>query len=498
MNSIANPQQPSRVLLRLSGDISIKAKPTRNQFERRLVQNLRDALRSVGDEAKVHPGHNRILVDTARPESIEALARVFGVQTVSPTVEAPLTDLADVVRRGTALFSDHVRGRRFAVRARRVGDRVQANFRSGEVERELGAALLADSAGVDLSNPEVTASVELFRNRVFFFAERKRGPAGLPLGVQGRALALVSGGFDSAVAAWQVQKRGVELDYLFCNLGGATHRQGTLRVMKVIADRWSYGTKPRLYSVDFAPVVDQLRSHTEERYWQILLKRSMLRAAEQVAEETGALALVTGEALGQVSSQTLQNLAVISDATERMILRPLVGLNKEEIIDQSRHIGTFDFSSIVGEYCAIVPGRPATAAKLDVVREQESKLDPGVLDKCLAQRERLALRALDLEAFSVPGLEIETVPPGATVIDLRSRRVYADWHFPEAVYLDFGDALRAYPSFAPDSAYVLYCEFGLKSAHLAELMRDAGFEAFNFRGGMKKLREIASANERTR
>jgi len=485
---------PHLFLVRLSGDVGTKARRTQAQFVRRLRRNLRDALESEGAAARVRSTRERIFVEAADPAAGALIARVFGVQSVSAAQPCAATTLGELVAAGEALFRESVRGRRFAVRARRVGDRSRIALASRDVEHALGAALLPSAARVDLSHPEVTAHVELTSDGAYFFAERLAGPGGLPLGVEGCAVALVSGGFDSAVAAWHLLKRGVALHYVFCNLGGRSHQLGALRVMKVIADRWSYGTRPRLHAVDFDEVSRELRERTGPRYWQVLLKRQMLRAAEAVAREIGAEALVTGEALGQVSSQTLTNLATISAATRLPILRPLVGFNKDEIIACAGRIGTRELSAAVDEYCAMVPHRPATGATREAVEAEEEALDPERLARAVAGRAVFDLRALDVEKISIPDLEVDAVPEGASVIDVRSRAAYETWHWPGALFLEFGQALAAWPKFDPTRSYVLYCEFGLKSAHLAELMRGGGFEAWNFRGGFAAL--LRHAEER--
>jgi thiamine biosynthesis protein ThiI len=480
-------EQPSLVLLRLGGDLTTKAKPTRRQFLRRLVKNLKDALRTEGVSSELRRTHDRLFIETLGPAPMETLARVFGVQSLSQVERRPWGQLEDVVEAGASLFGEVVRDKRFAVRARRVGDRSRIELDSREVERRLGAALAPLAAGVDLSNPQATAHVELMSGEAYFHAGSMRARGGLPLGVEGRAVALVSGGIDSPVAVWQLLKRGVAQDYVFCNLGGRTHQLGALRVMKVIAERWSYGTRPRFHAIDFDAVSRDLQESAETRYWQILLKRLMLRAAERVAGDRGAEAVVTGEAVGQVSSQTLRNLAVISEATGLPILRPLVGFNKDEIIDVAREIGTFELSKVVGEYCAMVPRKPATAARLETIRSQESRLDPELLERAVAERSVFDMRSLDPAVFDLPELEMSEVPEGVTLIDLRSRSAYRHWHYPEALLLDFASALAAYRSFDRDQTYLLYCEFGLKSAHLADLMRREDFRAFHFRGGLKDL-----------
>lgn len=494
MGAAERRQVPRLALLRFSGDISTKARATRAQFVRRLVRNLRDALVAEGIEPDLRVTRDRITARLPEGRGLEALSRVFGIQSVSLVERREVRTLDDVVREGAELFADLVRGRRFAVRARRVGNREHIAIGAREVERALGAVLLDESAGVDLANPEVTAHVEIVEGGCFLFPDVVAGCGGLPLGAEGRAVALLSGGFDSAVAAWLLMKRGVSLDYVFCNLGGAAHRQGAVAVAKVLADRWSYGDRPRLHAIDFEPVADALRRNTTRRYWQVLLKRLMLRAAERVARARRADALVTGEAVGQVSSQTLRNLSVISRATGETILRPLVGFNKEEIIAIAGRIGTYDLSRVVGEYCAMVPRRPATAADLHAVEEEEAKLDPALLEAAVEARHVYDLRSLDVDTLGEPEIEIDRVPEGAVVVDLRSKPEYETWHLEGALRLDFAHALEAFPSFDAARTYVLYCEYGLKSAHLAELMRGRGFDAHHLRGGAPALRkELAAA-----
>lgn len=484
----ANGDEEALVLLRFSGELSTKAKATRRQFVTRLARNVRDALAAEGLEGGVERRYDRLFVRLREPRGREALQRVFGVQSLSLAERRPVSGLDDVVAHGEALFREAVRGRRFAVRARAVGAARATAPKGREVEVALGARLLPFAAGVDLDDPEVTVRIELYEDHAYYFTERLPGAGGLPLGTESRAVALVSGGFDSPVAAWHLLRRGVELDYVFCNLGGATHRLGTLRVMQVLARSWSYGSRPRLHAVDFEAVSRELRERTEPRYWQVILKRLMLRAAEAVARERHAHAIVTGEAVGQVSSQTLINLEAIGEVTSLPVLRPLVGFHKEEIIARAREIGTAPLSAVVDEYCALVPRRPATGARLQRIHEEEARMDLGLLERAVAAREVLDLRTVDPDDTGLPEIETTVVPEGAVVIDLRTRGEYQAWHAPGALHLDFGRAAEAYPSFAKDQAYVLYCEYGLKSAHLAEMMRRAGLEAWHFRGGTRALR----------
>jgi thiamine biosynthesis protein ThiI len=328
--------------------------------------------------------------------------------------------------------------------------------------------------------------VEVRDQRVYLFTDSEPGWRGLPLGSEGRAVALVSGGFDSAVAAWMMLRRGVALDYVFCRLGGPTHQLGALRVMQVIGERWSYGDRPRVYVVPFEDVVHRIRAAARPALWQLVLKRLMYRTAEAVARERRAHAIVTGEALGQVSSQTLRNLRALDGRLSLPLLRPLVGFDKEEIIARSRDIGTHDISATVQEYCDIVPEKPATAASTHHVREDEELVDLD-LPQLLAACQAFDLRKLEPSALAMPDLEVEEIPGAAVVLDVRSVTAYRAWHWPGALHLDLGEALRLVDRLERDKTYVVYCEIGLKSAHLAYRMRQAGLDAYNFAGGLKPL-----------
>lgn len=485
------------LILRLAGDFYTKARNTRLRFQKRLAQNIRDALSAHGIPFRLETTWSRFYLETPSPAALEVLPRVFGVQSVSLVERRPWTTLDDVTRSGVEIFGESIHGRSFAVRASRRGGKERVPFDSKAVEIALGAELLryAPDARVNLRQPDVTAYVELAPGNpgtAHFFHDKLQGYGGLPVGVEGRALSLVSGGFDSAVASWLMLKRGVQLDYLFCNLGGAAHRLGVLKVMKVIAERWSYGYRPRLFEVDFQPLVAELQAKNHPRNWQVVLKRLMLQAGERIARRTRNLALITGEAMGQVSSQTLQNLAVINQAVKSLpVLRPLVGFNKDEILGLARKAGIFDLSSAVGEYCALVPKRPATRASLNEVLRGEAAMAPELLEDLPAARTTYELRSLDETLLAPTGLETGAIPEGATVLDLRSSSAYQTWHYPGALHLDFQRALELWPSLARDREYVLVCEVGLKSAHLAELMQHAGFRAQNFRGGLKDLLALA-------
>lgn len=477
------------ILIRLGGEVTIKSPRTRAGFLRRLSRNIGDALRSAGIEHRVEPSWGRMFVRST-PLAVPVLARVFGISSVSVVEREVAADLETIAREGESHFRERVAGRRFAVRARRTG---QHGFGSKDVEVRLGAALLPHAAKVDLTHPEFTAHVEVRDGSAYFYSERIEGAGGLPLGVEGNAVALLSGGYDSAVSAWQLLKRGVALDYVFCNLGGDAYERAVVHVGKVLADEWSYGTRPRLHVIDFGDVLRELREKTRASYWQVVLKRLMYRAAQLVAAERGAEAIVTGEAIGQVSSQTLTNLRAIEKVATLPVLRPLIGSDKDEIIERARAIGTAALSEQVKEYCAIAPGHPVTAASIERVDAEESKMDLSVIDRAVKERKVLDLRALTTTDLAAPYLFVEDIAPDAVVLDCRPLAQYKAWHLKGAKHMEEWELLRDFRRLDRDRTYVLYCAHGIQTAYLAERMQRHGYEAYSFRGGLRGVMQYAAA-----
>ncbi len=472
-------------LLRLCGELATKSRQTRRRFQRRLRECLADALTSAGVEFRVRDEWGRVFVEASGRAALDVLPRVFGIASLSEIEATAPAELDAIVGAGSAIYADRVRGRTFAVRARRSGRHA---FSSRDINYALGAALNRYGR-VDLDDPQVTVGVEVRDDVAYFYSDRIPGPGGLPVGTEGRAVALISGGYDSAVAAWMMLKRGVALDYVFCNLAGAAYERAVLAVAKLIADEWSYGTRPRIHVIDFEEPLRQLRERVRESFWQVVLKRLMYRAAAAVAADCDAHAIVTGEAIGQVSSQTLANLCAIEPCVDTPVLRPLLGFDKEEIIARSRSIGTHVLSEKVREYCALTEERPVTAASPDQAAAEEAKLDLAALDRAVAGRRVLELRELDPAELVLPYLYTSEIPDDALVVDVRSAAAYEAWHYPGARLLDFWDLLDNFERLLErDRTYVLYCELGLKSAQLAERMQRAGYEAYSFKGGAPALR----------
>jgi thiamine biosynthesis protein ThiI len=499
-NGIRNPQASSgrslndesqanvQALVRFSGELSTKARRTRARFQKRLAVNLRDAFAAEGVQATVRHDWSRLWVEAADAAVFGPLCRTFGISSCSLLMGECEAKLETIVSSGQELFSDAVQGKTYAVRARRSGSHT---FSSADVHEHLGAALNL-GATVNLNDPEVTVYVEVRDERAFFYDSSVPGPSGLPLGVQGRALVLISGGFDSAVAAWMALRRGIQLDYVFCNLAGSAYERMVVEVSKVLADRWSYGTHPKLHVLHFGPVVQAMKDRAKPAYLQVVLKRLMYRAAAEIALQVGAEAIITGESVGQVSSQTLTNLRAIEDASSVPVLRPLLGFHKEEIIDRAREIGTHDLSSRVREYCDLVPGRPVTASSPEAARTQEEAVGVGELKRAISERNEIDLRSLRPEQMVGAALYVTAVPEKATVIDTRSVEAFEAWHWPGATRRDLGDLESQFRDLDRSETYVLCCAEGIRTAYVAEIMQRQGYEAYSFLGGAPGMRRARS------
>jgi len=351
----------------LSGDIFLKSRRTQPRMIERVLDNLGSALAGVGFDGRLdRVGSHRFSFDPG-PDSesvVDAASRVFGIASIDTVDEVPAHDL-DVLAAAVADGSRHrVTGKTFGVRVKRRGEH---DWRSFDLAARAGS-LLVDAGGVvNLDDPDEWVNVTVLGSRAFLVADHRKGAAGLPIGAQGKVLNLVSGGFDSIVAAWMMMSRGCPVDFVHFSLNCA-QSDHALAVARSMWERWGYGTDPKVYLVEFEPVRDALVDHVESRMRQVALKVLMAQAASAIAEEAGIQALVTGDALGQVSSQTLPHLVAVSNQSTVPVLRPLLGMPKEAIIDRARAIGTAEISARAREVCDLSDGRPvATGARESTV-----------------------------------------------------------------------------------------------------------------------------------
>ncbi|MEM4583213.1 MAG: rhodanese-like domain-containing protein, partial [Desulfurococcaceae archaeon] len=284
--------------------------------------------------------------------------------------------------------------------------------------------------------------------------------------------------------AWLAAKRGIKVDFLHFLMGSTQSSYNAFNVAKFLASNWLYGYRPRFILVDLRDLILEITKKVEWRLRQVILRAVMYTIASKIADEIGYDALITGESIGQASSQTLKNLLAIEKAVKstRIILRPLLGFDKEEIISLSRRIGLYDLSSKVTEACAIAPTRVETAASVKEVEEELGKIDLTVINKVLSTYKVFdLLKTTPGEIIPPDEIEIDFIPEEALVIDMRSENERQSKPIPNAIPIDSIDIKKL----SEDKIIVLICETGSKSYFLARALREDGFKAYSLKGGVR-------------
>ena len=367
---------PVKILVRY-GEIALKGK-NRGQFEQRLHQNLKAAVKGLSAEVVRLRGRFTVSgPDEYLDQMLESVSRVFGVVSISTVQETEL-DLDRIKKMAAEIVSRiFPELRTFKIAARRSNKKFP--YPSPEINKLLGAHLqqLYPALEVNLHQPAFILAVEIGFDTAFLYLDRTAGPGGLPVGITGRSLLLLSGGIDSPAAGWLAMKRGLSVEALHFHSYPFTSRRSQEKAVELSRKLAIYSGKTPLHMINVAGIQKELRSQCPEELGIILLRRMMLRLASLVSEERGLQALVTGENLGQVASQTLESINVISKATGMLILRPLLSMDKREIIDLARRIDTYDTSILPYEDCCtlFVPKNPTTKPKIEIVERVETRLD---------------------------------------------------------------------------------------------------------------------------
>ncbi len=373
-------------------ELGLKGK-NRPMFEQRLARNIRVALRDLG-ACQVQRFYSYLRVDCEQddlaPVIEERLARVFGIAYFAP-VTVTAQDPAAIAEAVERLALQHITpNTSFRIDTRR-GDK-KFPITSVELDRELGARVVAlTGATVKLRDADVCIVIQIYIEGAFIFCERRSGAGGLPVGVSGRVLTLVSGGFDSPVAAHLMLKRGCMPDFLHFHMLPTTEQVRNSKVVALVRQLLEpHRITVPLYLAPAHPF-QMAMLERDSRLEVVLFRRFVMRVGEALAHQRGAQALVTGDSLGQVASQTLTNLAVISQATTLPILRPLIGFDKLEITNLAQHIGTHDLSAApYQDPCSMHAHNPKTYARLAEVEAIEAELDmDALIAETLAQMEEI-------------------------------------------------------------------------------------------------------------
>lgn len=464
----------------------MKSKPVRKRFSKMLQGNIRNVLRHIEGDVKVILEWDKIIVRTDdesaknKENLIYTLASTPGIAHFLEVKETSFTELHDAYEQTKEHIGDLLTGKTFCVRVKRIG---KHDFSSTEAERYIGGGLnqFTEAAGVKLKNPDVTIQLEINNDKLFFIDKRHAGLGGFPLGTQESVLSLISGGFDSGVSSYQFIKRGSRVHYCFFNLGGAAHEIGVKQVAYRLWERFGSSHKVKFISIPFEPVVAEILEKVENGQMGVVLKRMMMRAGTLVAERLDIESLVTGEALGQVSSQTLRNLSVIDKVTDMLILRPLIVTDKQDIIDCARVIGTAELSETIPEYCGVISQRPTVKAVMSKIEKEEAKFDLSLIQKVVEEANVIDIRDI-AKAANAEVVEVESVSAfkdNEVILDIRSAEEKEGAPLliegVQVEHMPFFKLGSQFETLAQDKTYLLYCDRGVMSQLQALYLKESGF-----------------------
>lgn len=381
------------IILIKNGELTLKGL-NRANFEDALIKNIKRRLKSLG-EVSIRKAQSAIYIEPKSEdfdfeEALQRVKLIFGIAAFSRACVCE-KDMDDILSKSVEYLKGTMENiRTFKVEAKRSDKRFPLT--SPEICRELGGALLSafPHLKVDVHNPDRTVFVEIRDFNAYVRAEQIQGAGGLPVGTAGTASILISGGIDSPVAAWTMAKRGLRLNAIHFASPPYTSKRAELKVRTLLSKVARYSGSINLCIVPFTEIQDKIAECCPEDYFTLIMRRMMMRIAEKIARDNGSLALITGESLGQVASQTLQALVTTDNVSNMPVLRPLIGMDKEEIIRISRNIDTFETSILPYEDCCTVftPKHPKTRPTIELCEAAEKELPiDELIEKAIAEAE---------------------------------------------------------------------------------------------------------------
>jgi thiamine biosynthesis protein ThiI len=474
-----------KFVIKLFPEIIVKSRPVRKQFISQLRKNLKKVLKPLVSTVVVSGTWDILEINIDDSELaqeslvIERLRNTPGIAHFLKVKTHSFESIEDMAQTVIEEFSEQVSGKSFCVRVKRSGRHA---FTSIDVERQTGGALLHNSKakGVKLKNPEVTVLLEIRDDELQTVVERIEGLGGYPMGQQESCVSLISGGFDSTVSSYLMMKRGIRTHFCFFNLGGMAHEVGVKQVSHYLWDKYSSSHRTLFISIPFEEVVSEILTKIDHSQMGVVLKRLMLRVGNQVSQEFNASGIVTGEAVGQVSSQTLTNLAVIDEVCDGLVMRPLIVMDKPEIISLSRQIGTEEFAAVMPEYCGVISDKPTTRAKLSKIMREEEKFDFSILERAFENRKVENIDEIYSASSNLDAIDIVSTPTkDEVVIDIRHPHELAlkplKLTANKILNIPFFK-LHSYSELNKQKSYLLYCDKGIMSQLQAEELANRGYK----------------------
>ncbi|HDR1220265.1 tRNA uracil 4-sulfurtransferase ThiI [Pasteurella multocida] len=471
-----------KFVIKLFPEIMIKSESVRKRFVKILTGNIRNILTKHDETIAVVRHWDYIEVRSKkaenRPHLIELLGCIPGIHHFLEVDEKPFTTIHDIFEQTLQDIGTSLDNKTFCVRVRRKG---KHTFNSLDVERYVGGGLNQHipSAKVQLSKPDVTVRIDIENDNMMLIKARHVGIGGYPIGTQEDVLSLISGGFDSGVSSYMLIRRGSRVHYCFFNLGGAAHEIGVKQMAYHIWQRYSASHKVRFVAINFEGVVGEILEKVDNGQMGVVLKRMMVRAASRIAERFGIQAIVTGEALGQVSSQTLTNLRLIDEASESLVLRPLITHDKEQIIAMAKEIGTDDIAKSMPEFCGVISKNPTVKAIKAKIEQEESHFDFAVLESAVQNAQYLDIRQI-AEQTEKEVVAVDTVAVLSAqdvILDIRSPEETDEkpLNMENVQVMPFYKLSSQFANLDQSKNYLLYCERGVMSKLQALYLKEQGF-----------------------
>lgn len=466
-----------KFILKLFPEIMIKGSSAKRQMVGQLYANLLAILEKISPSIAVRKFSDKIEVVTPKeilPEVRQRLMETSGIEQILEVLQFDNMDTIDKIKfKIGELLADTLEGKTIVVRVKRSGSHP---FRSIDIERTVGGYLLAHTKAtkVDLKNADVTIRMELINKQLNVITTKYKGLSGFPIGTQGDILSLMSGGFDSTVASYLTMKRGIKTHFVFFNLGGMAHEIGVKQVALYLWSKFGASHRVKFISVPFDDVLTEIFRSTAPTYMGVTLKRLMIMASQKIADELEIDALLTGESVAQVSSQTLRNLALIDEASTKLILRPLSTMNKPEIIDIANTIGTRHFAEAMPEYCGVISQNPITHGSFKRIQKEAKKFNYEVLDQAVTDAKHIFVDEVIEDVNNLAAVEVvhDLKSDDFVVIDIRAEEECIETSC-ETLKIPFHTLKKEFETLPQDKQYLLYCEKGIMSQLHAQYLRDA-------------------------
>jgi thiamine biosynthesis protein ThiI len=476
-----------KFIVKLPFEITLKNRPVRKRFIKILESNVKKLLCRVDKQlyTRVNVDSIGIYTPNDSPENrislIQLLQCIPGIPHFVEVKHFDVVDVHDIFEKTHAVYAKSLEYKTFRVETKKVGTH---NFNSAEIEQYVTRGLneSVKSAKVSLIKPDITIHLEIINKDLFIVTNTHKGLSGLPIGTQENALSLVSDGCDSAAASYQTIKKGYITHYCFFNLGGSTQEAVVKELCYYLWNKYGSSHKVKFFSVDFKPVIDELLGNEEHGQTSLLLKRMMMRVAEKIAVKSNIQALVTGEFMEQVSSQTLNNLKVVDRVTDIPILRPIIACRKKNITDITREIGIEHFTKTLTQPASLISKNTTIKTVMSDIECQEKSFNFDILDKVVNDTKLYDIRDIDqaTETQITTVDTVENIVEGTIIIDIRSPEESENNPLKidgvKVKCLPFYKLGSQFSELDHSTEYFLYCDHGVMSKLQALLLINNGFK----------------------